>query len=47
MVDNAANPFPAAKASKSKACSPIATAGRGLDFEEVEIIPNGILAREK
>ena len=35
------------KAAKSRACSPIAIAGRGDGEEVVVMIPNGMLASEK
>lgn len=35
------------KAAKSRACSPMATAGRGDGEEAVVMIPNGMLASEK
>jgi hypothetical protein len=37
----------AAKASRSRAWSPIATATRGDDEDAVEMMPNGMLASEK
>lgn len=37
----------AAKASRSNAWSPMATATRGFVDEAVEMIPKGMLAREK
>jgi len=46
-IDREENPLAAVKSSRSKACEPIAIAGWGFGFEECEIIPNGMLAREK
>jgi len=47
MVDRPEKPLFAAKASRSRACSPIATATRGVLDEVVEMTPNGMLANEK
>jgi len=40
------NPSAAARAERSRAKSPIATAGLGLELSGVLIIPNGMLASE-
>jgi hypothetical protein len=37
----------AANSWRSRAWSPIATAGRGVGFDVVEMIPNGRFAKEK
>ena len=47
MVDRPEKPLFAAKASRSRACSPMATATRGVLDEVVEMMPNGMLANEK
>lgn len=46
-MDRAEKPLFAAKTSRSKAWSPIATATRGVLEEVVEMMPNGMFAREK
>lgn len=47
MVERPEKPLLAAKASRSRACSPMATATRGFVDDAVEMIPKGMLAREK
>lgn len=47
MTERAEKPLPAAKASRSRAWSPMATATLGFVDEAVEMTPNGMLAREK
>jgi hypothetical protein len=47
MVDRAEKPLFAAKTWRSRACSPIATATRGVLEEGVDMIPNGMFAMLK
>jgi len=47
MVDSPEKPLFAAKASRSSAWSPIATATRGVVDDAVEMTPKGMLASEK
>lgn len=46
-MDSSEKPLFAAKASRSRAWSPIATATRGEVDAAVEMMPNGMFAREK
>lgn len=47
MIEKEANPFPAVKASRSSAKSPMAVATRGFGLLVVETTPNGIFEIEK